>query len=103
MEVYPAATLRVYRLMEDGYKSDKSKLRDLCRKLEEEGVVRFKTEKDRLEAAKTDHALDAVVCCLAAADFVSGNATPPQEHQRSLAEKEGWIWVAKGSRQPKNQ
>ena len=101
MEVYPAATLRVHRLMEDGYKSDKSKLRKLCTRLEDTGVVRFKTEKDRSEAAKTDHALDAVVCCLAAADFVSRNVTPPQEHQRTLAEKEGWIWVAREKRQPK--
>lgn len=103
MEVYPAATLRVHGLMVEGYKSDKPKLRDICKKLEREGVVQFETEGDRSEALKTDHALDAVVCCLAAADFVSRNVIRPRKHERTLAEKEGWIWVARQKRQSKKR
>jgi len=34
-------------------------------------------------------ALDAVVCILAACDFLAGAAAPPLD--RSVAEKEGWI------------
>ncbi len=35
--------------------------------------------------------LDAVVCLLAARDFMLGEAMPPVN--RSLAEIEGWIWT----------
>jgi hypothetical protein len=36
--------------------------------------------------------LDAAVCVLAAADFLTGRAVPPAD--RCLAEREGWIWTA---------
>ena len=36
-------------------------------------------------------ALDAVVCLLAAMDFLGGYALPPDDRDR--AEREGWIWV----------
>ncbi len=36
-------------------------------------------------------ALDAVVCLLAAADFLGGAAMPPEDD--ASAEREGWIWV----------
>ena len=40
--------------------------------------------------------LDAVICALAAADFVSGTVMPPDDFH--LARKEGWIWcTAPGS------
>jgi hypothetical protein len=35
--------------------------------------------------------LDAVVCMLAARDFLVGEAMPPVD--RNLAEIEGWIWT----------
>jgi hypothetical protein len=43
------------------------------------------------EMTRTDHALDAVLCVCAGLDFLAGNAVPPED--RSLADKEGWIWV----------
>jgi hypothetical protein len=36
--------------------------------------------------------VDAVVCVLAGHDFVAGRAMNPED--RSLAEREGWIWTA---------
>jgi hypothetical protein len=36
--------------------------------------------------------VDAAVCVLAGADFVSGCAMGPED--RTLAEREGWIWTA---------
>ncbi|MCZ7662508.1 MAG: DUF429 domain-containing protein [Thermoleophilia bacterium] len=40
------------------------------------------------------HAADAVVCVLAAADFLRGRACRP--HDLELARAEGWVWVADG-------
>jgi hypothetical protein len=37
-------------------------------------------------------AIDALVCVLAAADFISGKARPPAD--QDLARIEGWIWTA---------
>jgi len=39
-------------------------------------------------------AIDAAVCALAAADFLRGDAIPPDDLQ--LAEREGWIWAPAG-------
>jgi hypothetical protein len=36
--------------------------------------------------------VDAAVCVLAAADFLSSHAMNPED--RTLAEREGWIWTA---------
>jgi hypothetical protein len=36
--------------------------------------------------------VDAAVCVLAGADFISGRAMGPEN--RTLAEREGWIWTA---------
>jgi hypothetical protein len=38
-----------------------------------------------------DDVLDAVLCVLAGADFLSGQAYAPGD--MPLARKEGWIWV----------
>lgn len=43
------------------------------------------------EMEKSADALDAVVCLLAARDFLVGEAMPPVD--RNLAEIEGWIWT----------
>jgi hypothetical protein len=45
------------------------------------------------KAVASDDALDAALCCAAAADFMSGNVFEPQDID--LARKEGWIWVRK--------
>jgi hypothetical protein len=40
----------------------------------------------------TDHALDAVLCLLAAADFLRGHAVAPATSELERARREGWIW-----------
>jgi hypothetical protein len=38
------------------------------------------------------HALDAVLCCAAGIDFLSGAALGPDDPD--TAKREGWIWVS---------
>ena len=89
IEVYPAATLKVHGLPFAGYKDrhggpgvranilsglDDVEMSDDCR-----GCVLGNAD-----------GLDAVICTLAAADFMSGKAMPPDDAQ--IAWAEGWIW-----------
>lgn len=101
IEVYPAATLQSHGLMVEKYKGTKQEheqnRRKLMPRLKKKLTFGGPAGGSTAEAAtvETDHALDAVVCCLAAADFLTGNVIAPKSaHERSLAEKEGWIWVA---------
>lgn len=91
IEVYPAATLRAHGLRCAGYKKDEDSHREarseLLRALARE--VDVSTVAD-CAIAQSD-VLDAIVCCLAGLDFLSGAALPPTD--RELARKEGWIWV----------
>lgn len=112
IEVYPAATLRVHqdhhdeKLMVTGYKKTKALREEMFAEIKKvfgsgrNGLsLRFKDGTDE-RAAKTDHALDAVICCLAAADFLTGEVISPKSvSERTLAEKEGWIWVRATQRQ----
>ena len=47
---------------------------------------------DRTLAANP-HALDAVLCVLAVADYLRGDAVSPTVEQTMLSRREGWIWV----------
>jgi len=84
IEVYPAATLKgrgvLSNTAENVIEQLKKEDAELC-----DGV----DEKMRAN----EHVRDAVVCVLAAADFVRGEASPPENMK--LAKKEGWIWVKK--------
>ena len=40
----------------------------------------------------SDDAIDALVCVLAAADFIKGRARPPED--LAIAQQESWIWTA---------
>jgi hypothetical protein len=44
-------------------------------------------------------ALDAVVCLLAAKDFLDGAAIRPTD--LAMAQREGWIWIAAPKRAPR--
>jgi hypothetical protein len=88
IEVYPAATLVAHRIRSTGYKKrDETEERReiiaaLCTKLIiGESVADLATSADLVDAA---------VCVLAGADFLSGRAIA----DRTLAEREGWIWTA---------
>ena len=89
IEVYPAATLLGHGLQASGYKKagQVSEREDMIR-----GLGALVALPADLSAMRTSaDALDAVVCLLAARDFLLGQAAPPRD--RPLAEVEGWIWV----------
>jgi hypothetical protein len=90
IEVYPAATLIAHSLSCTGYKKAKEveARRSLVACLR--NVMALPTNLAVCDDSAD--ALDAIVCILAAADFVNGRAMPPEDRQ--LAEREGWIWVA---------
>lgn len=93
IEVYPAVTLARYGLPKSGYKDATAKHRDVRMKIIR--GLRKKTiwKVSSSSAAANADALDAVVCVLTGRDFLAGNCVSPTN--RTLAEKEGWIWVPK--------
>jgi hypothetical protein len=94
IEVYPAATLEALGISSRGYKGNKEVHRQARAKLLGDlgGILRL-SESAAEKAVASDDALDAALCCIAAADFLRGNALEPQDID--LARKEGWIWVRK--------
>ena len=93
IEVYPAGTLKGRDIQTAGYKAPAgSRERDtiveaLCenRDLECSGAL-----KDRMR--ESDHVLDAVLCLVAAADFIRGERLL-EPTDGTVARQEGWIWV----------
>jgi len=83
IEVYPAATLK-------GRGFPSSTTESIIENLKEEATLRDGVDE---QMRANEHIRDAVVCMLAAADFVRGEAVPPENLKR--AKKEGWIWVKK--------
>jgi predicted RNase H-like nuclease len=89
IEVYPAATLVAHGFLSSGYKkpaqiAQRQQIIDALA-----GVITLPDDSSSL--LSNADALDAVVCILAAIDFLGGYALPPTD--RELAEREGWIWV----------
>ena len=87
IEVYPAATLRAIGAAYPGYKKD--------RELRARVVEKINREDMDLQASAgtilaNEHALDAVVCLLAARDFLLRRCVEPTDLE--LAKQEGWIW-----------
>lgn len=90
IEVYPAATLTAYGIAATGYKGKKGRRarQQVLRALPEHLVL-----PDDVELLlRHDHALDAVLCVLAGADFLRGSALAPAPEDLATARKEGWIW-----------
>lgn len=98
IEVYPAATLRARGLTCSGYKRDEDSHRkarsELLRALGREVDVSLVTD---VAVAQSD-VLDAIVCCVAGLDFLSGTAFPPDDAE--LSRKESWIWVRNPAQRP---
>lgn len=98
VEVYPAASLKIWKLPMRGYKGSA-------------GIVVRETLVDRLRGAapwlelgeyadlcvRNDHVLDAVVAALAARAAAIGAATRPASEQMAAARAEGWIALPTGS------
>ena len=93
IEVYPAATLAQYGITASGYitKSDQPVRRDIIRQLHNH--IDLPNYTDLLE--ENDDCLDAVVCLLAARDFLTGQAAAPEPEHLQICKKEGWIWFSK--------
>ena len=90
IEVYPAATMETYNILNTGYK-DKNKISE-----REEILNDLKSHIDidkSLEEALISNAdiLDSAICILAATDFLNKEVFMPEDGD--LAKKEGWIWV----------
>jgi predicted RNase H-like nuclease len=90
IEVYPAATLVAHGIRAKGYKRPP----DVIERHEIASALRdhLTMPGDITELTTHADALDAVVCLLAAKDFLMSNAVPPTDPTR--ARKEGWIWCA---------
>ena len=94
IEVYPAATLKMYKYPHESYKGkdDQSKRHEIVKKLS--GHFESGVDTHRALVEEKPDALDAVVCILAGLDFLKGEARAPKNDlERARAEKEGWIWV----------
>ncbi len=92
IEVYPAATLRAYDLPDSGYKDKMGKADEAVRKkIIDELPPSLTLPNDRTLLLKNADALDATICVLAGIDFLSCQAHKPTD--KTLAHKEGWIWV----------
>lgn len=92
IEVYPAATLVAHGLRSTGYKKREhgEARRNLVASLREKGA---RLESCEHEMERNANALDAVICLVAAADFLAGSSRPPDDPAR--ATREGWIWAAR--------
>ena len=93
VEVYPAASLRIWRLPHQGYKGTKG------HQTREHLIARLLTAAPWLNlgdytdlCARSDDALDAVVAALTARAHALGRTSAPAEGpQREQAQREGWI------------
>jgi len=88
IEVYPAATLVSHGLPSTGYMAPRSAARTTIQEFLSRS---FANAKDIDAVSVGEHALDAVVCVVAGLDFLAGTCYEPRE--KSVARREGWIWV----------
>ena len=88
IEVYPAATLTAHGFLATGYKdADATAARkEILVQLDQA----LELPPERTAMAGNADVLDAVVCLLAARDFLRGEAMRPTD--AVTARKEGWIW-----------
>ena len=88
--MYPAATLVAHGFRSSGYKKPKqvNKREEITSRLA--GVLTLPADTSQM--TRNADVLDAVVCLLAAKDFLDGRAMEPVD--ASLALQEGWIWTA---------
>jgi hypothetical protein len=89
IEVYPAGTLLAYGFPASGYKKSEQRTvrTDILGRLSEVLDLPADTNSLLEDADK----LDAIVCVMAAFDFMKHRAVPPSD--LLVAKNEGWIWV----------
>jgi hypothetical protein len=84
IEVYPGATLKMAGMNKDWSSNEPKKHYPI------EGEVK---ERDLSKDER-----DAIVCVLAALDFMTGKCQSPED--KALALREGWIWLRTSPRNP---
>ncbi len=92
IEVYPAATLKAHGISATGYKGGKVEGRAARERVAAEVAARLRGHPDIPRLETRSDGLDAVLCLLAAQDFLRGEAMSPPSGEAGL-EQEGWIWV----------
>lgn len=90
IEVYPAATLVTHGFQSSRYKNREQETSRKVIITSLSSYADFGGDVYDKMMASAD-VLDAVVCLLAARDFLLGEAMPPADLR--LAEIEGWIWT----------
>lgn len=93
IEVYPSATLRAYQTISSGYKGDSPEEKAKRKQIVQDLTPYIPNINDLIHADSRADMLDAVVCLLAAKDFLEGTVYLPENIE--IAKKEGWIWVRK--------
>jgi hypothetical protein len=92
IEVYPAATLTSRKIDCSNYKGntpdDRKRREKILDSLRDHLTLRANPQ----ELLNDADVLDAVVCTLAAADFLRGDAHPP-DLEDHIVRQEGWIWT----------
>lgn len=90
IEVYPAGTLTAYKLPNGKYKEN-NEIHRAVREQIVRGLPEWVEIADEKAPLANADVLDAVLCCVAGADFLNGRSMEPTDPL--LAHKEGWIWV----------
>lgn len=93
IEVYPSATLKAYQTIASGYKGDLPEEKAKRKQIIQDLASYIPNVGNLLHADSRADMLDAVVCLLAAKDFLEGTVYLPENI--TIAKKEGWIWVRK--------
>ena len=91
VEVYPAASLKIWGIDVSGYKRDPASLERAAARVV--GAASWLTVSDAQLAlmSRSDDALDAVVACFTARAHALGQTWPVPERFRAAAVSEGWI------------
>ena len=90
VEVYPAAALRIWGFSTRGYKGPRGGGARQTMLSALTGTLDL-TEEARTACARSDDALDALVCALVARCAAIGLCDPVPPEQHAAAEIEGWI------------
>ncbi len=95
IEVYPGATLAVRMLARAKYKltEDVSGREQIAKSLVDGGLVEALPAEPLRRALQNADVLDAILCMVAARDFLMGECEPPSSEHIDQARREGWIWV----------
>ncbi len=89
IEVYPAAT-RLSLYPDVASRADK---RDDRRQMIQTLAKTTDVSQVSQQAEESEHVFDALLCVVAAFEFINGRCVEPKNHEMALAKKEGWIWV----------